>query len=160
MFRTIAVMAVTFAGLSCAQDLKATDKAPDTTQRKRLASVTWDLSRHRLVWVVERGTVDGEEFKAATSERYEISPEEALMEFKNEKRGLEADEAVYLSRLLDILSIYCAESVDWWEQGQGTKPGGGEAPKRDKVQRKQPRHKPGPDEVVAGLRAAVVRTLQ
>jgi hypothetical protein len=161
MFRAMAVLALSFAGLSCAQDQKTSDKVPESAQIKRLASVTWDLSRQRLVWVVEKGTLDGDEFQVARSERYEISPGEAVMEFENEKRGFSEGEAVSLGRLLDILSLYCAESVDWWEQGLGTKTGPKtEEPKGEKVQRKPKRHEPGPDEMVAGLRRAIARTLQ
>ena len=150
MFRLIAVLAVCFAGLSCAQDLKTTDPAPETAQRKRLVSVTWDLSRHRLVWVVEKGTLDGDRFRVVSSDKYEISPEEAVMEFRNEKRGFAEDEALGLSQLLNLLSVYCAESVEWWEDGQGVKA----EPKGEKV-RKQDRREPRPDEMVARLNLVV-----
>jgi len=40
----------------------------------------------------------------------------------DEERGFDGQEAVSLHRLLDTLSLYCAESVVWWDEGQG-KPG-------------------------------------
>ena len=87
---------------------------------KRLESVTWDLSTHKLVWVVQTGQqVDGE-FVPAASARYEVSPDEARMNFAEETRGFTQEEAASLRHLLDVLSLYCAESTDWWEQGRGT----------------------------------------
>ena len=162
MIRFIAVLALSFAGLSWAQNLKTTDPAPESAQRKRLASVTWDVSRGRLVWVVEKGTLEGDEFRVVSSSRYEVSPREAVMEFEKEKRGFAPAEAVALGHLLDILSVYCAESVDWWEDGQGVKLGpNGEEPKREKVhQHQKDRRQTSPGEIAAGLRLAVARTLQ
>ena len=36
-----------------------------------------------------------------------------------EQRGFGEQEAVALHKLLDTLSLYCAESVVWWDRGQG-----------------------------------------
>ena len=86
---------------------------------KRLNSFTWNLETHKLVWVVQSGEqVDGK-FVSASTQRYEISPDDAVMAFSNEKRGFTDKEAESLSRLLDVLSMYCAESVIWWDQGMG-----------------------------------------
>jgi len=86
---------------------------------KRLQSVTWDLNTHKLVWVVETGSkVDGQ-FVPESTARYEVSPDDAVMSFADEQRGFDQDEAAQLHHLLDVLSIYCAESVVWWDQGQG-----------------------------------------
>ena len=100
------------AGLAMAQD-----KAPETV--KRLDSVTWDLNSHKLVWVVQTGTQVNGEFTPTSSSRYEVSPDEASMSAKDEKRGFTEEEAASLHHLLDVLSLYCAESTVWWEQGQG-----------------------------------------
>jgi hypothetical protein len=62
--------------------------------------------------------VDGK-FVASASNKYEISPDKAVMAFADEKRGFTEEEATSLHRLLDTLSLYCAESVIWWDQGQG-----------------------------------------
>jgi hypothetical protein len=102
------------ASLSLAQDPKPN---PQPVVVKRLASVTWDLNTHKLVWVVQKGTeVDGD-FVPLTSKRYEVSPEEAYMASKDEKRGLGDEEAGSVMDLVNLLSLYCAESTDWWEQG-------------------------------------------
>jgi hypothetical protein len=101
------------AALSCAEDQRAPEK-------KRLESVTWDLKAHRLVWTIQKGVEakDGD-FQVKSTERYEISPDEAVMLFAEEKRGFTKDEARALHRLLDTLSQYCAESVVWWDRGEG-----------------------------------------
>lgn len=79
-------------------------------EKRRLESVTWDLKSHKLTWVVKTGEV---------TEKYEIEPDTAVMAVKDEKRGFTKKEAEALHRLLDVLSVYCAESVDWWERGEG-----------------------------------------
>lgn len=90
-----------------------------STPAKRLESFTWDLTTHKLYWIVTRGTdVDGH-FVAVSQDRYEVSPDQALMAFANEKRGITPQEGESLHRLLDTLSVYCAESVVWWEAGEG-----------------------------------------
>jgi hypothetical protein len=138
------------ASISCAQERKKDDS-------KRLSSVTWDLKAHKLIWEVQSGReVDGD-FKADSTSRYEISPDDAVMKVLNERRGFTETEAKSLHRLLDTLSLYCAESVVWWDQGQGQKLDESEGPderrtphkhrstpepKREKVQ--QPEPKPAP----------------
>jgi hypothetical protein len=118
---------------------------------KRLSSVTWDLKSHKLVWEVQTGREVGGAFQPESTARYEISPDDAVMQVLNERRGFAAAEAKSLHRLLDTLSLYCAESVVWWDQGQGEKledgkPGGKPSPrkppaaepKRERVSRPEP----------------------
>jgi hypothetical protein len=109
--------------LSCASLALAQSPQPDTEPApviKRLASVTWDLDTHKLVWVVQKGTEVNGEFVASSTDRYEVSPEEAIMASKDEKRGLAQEEAGSVTDLVNLLSLYCAESTDWWEQGAST----------------------------------------
>lgn len=95
---------------------------------KRLGSVTWDLKAHKLIWVVETGSeIDGE-FAPSSSDKYEISPDNAVMAFSDEKRGFAGEEARSLRQLLDVLSLYCAESTLWWDDGQGVPVDGTESP--------------------------------
>jgi hypothetical protein len=111
--KTFAVLFLSMAALSCAEDQR-------TPEKKRLESVTWDLKSHRLVWVVQKGNEPKEgDFQVKSTERYEIAPDEAVMMFSQEKRGFTKDEAKALHRLLDTLSQYCAESVVWWDRGEG-----------------------------------------
>jgi hypothetical protein len=106
--------------LSCASLVLAQNPQPDPKPVqiiKRLASVTWDLDTHKLVWMVQKGTEVNGEFVASSTDRYEVSPEEAMMASKDEKRGLAQEEAGSVTDLVNLLSLYCAESTDWWEQG-------------------------------------------
>lgn len=111
-----AILIFSFVALAMAQD-----KAPETV--KRLSSVTWDLNTHKLVWVVQTGTEVNGEFVPKASSKYEVSPDDANMKFADETRGFTAEEAASLHHLLDVLSLYCAESTEWWEQGQGAPTG-------------------------------------
>jgi hypothetical protein len=159
MSKTLAVLFLSFAGLCCAQEKKITNEPTDPGAKKRLQSVTWDLRNHKLIWVVEKGHMKGTEFVANSSDRYEISPDEAMMQFSNEKRGFTEQEAVNLHRLLDTLSLYCAESVVWWDEGQGTKVDPKkENPKREQVKKK--RRQISPADTVASLNWAIARTLE
>jgi hypothetical protein len=82
-----------------------------------------------------------------------------MMQFANEKRGFTEQEAANLHRLLDTLSLYCAESVIWWDEGQGTRVNPGDKnPKREQV-KKKPRPV-RPSDTVASLNWAIARTLQ
>src|SRR6185437_10789589 len=71
----------------------------------------------KLEWTVEKGTVVDGEFVPGTTVKYEVSPDEAFMAFAGEKRPLGEDEATSLHELLNVLSVYCVESVVWWEHG-------------------------------------------
>lgn len=121
--KTAVVLMLSMAAISCAQDKKAENPTNQSNQsaqeKKRLQSVTWDLTNHKLTWIVQRGTERNGQFVATRSDRYEITPDEAVMSFANEKRGFTQEEAASLHRLLDTLSLYCAESVIWWDQGEG-----------------------------------------
>jgi len=110
--KIVAALFLTLAGLAFAQD-----NSPEKV--KRLDSVTWDLNTHKLAWVVQTGTQANGEFKPESSAKYEVSPDQAAMMFADETRGLSAEEADSLHHLLDILSLYCAESTVWWDQGGG-----------------------------------------
>jgi hypothetical protein len=111
------ILILSCAGLSLAQNPKPT---PEPAVVKKLASVTWDLNTHKLVWVVQKGAVVNGTFVPSESKRYEVSPEEAYMASKEEKRDLGDEEASSLTDLVNLLSLYCAESTDWWEHGAAT----------------------------------------
>jgi hypothetical protein len=128
--KTALVLMLSFAAASFAAD-QADQKAakePDMRMQsgksgevKRLGSVTWDLEAHKLVWVVQKGSMVDGQFVAASEEKYAISPDKARMVFADEERFFDGQEALSLHKLLDVLSLYCAESVVWWDQGQGTR---------------------------------------
>jgi len=123
--KTALVLMFSFVAASFAADFKASPaKEPDirssTGEVKRLGSVTWDLDSHKLVWIVQKGAMVNGEFVPASEQKYEISPDKAAMMVAQEERGFDGDEAVSLHHLLDVLSLYCAESVVWWDEGEGT----------------------------------------
>ena len=114
-------------------------------QVKRLSSLTWDLNTHKLVWVVENGSEVGGQFVPSSKESYEISPDEASMAFAAEKRGFSETEAGNLQHLLDVLSLYCAESVAWWNAGEGVPISGKPGTQGGADRQKQPdKPKPAP----------------
>jgi hypothetical protein len=117
--KTALVLLLSCAGLSLAQTTEAQTAGanPKPVVVKRLASVTWDLDTHKLVWVVQKGAEVNGEFVASSTDKYEVSPEEAFMASKDEKRGLGAEEAGSVVDLVNLLSLYCAQSTDWWEDG-------------------------------------------
>ncbi len=122
--KTALAIALSLGALAFGQDRDRTmpkTPPPDSENQpvKRLNSVTWDLEAHKLVWIVQTGSEVEGKFVPSTTQKYEISPDDAVMAFSNEKRGFTQDEAKSLSRLLDVLSLYCAESVVWWDQGLG-----------------------------------------
>ena len=106
---------VLFAALGCAQEQKPKEV-------KRLSAVTWDLSTHKLVWTVEKGTVVDGEFVPGSRVQYEVSPDENFMAYAGEKRPVAEDEAASLHELLNLLSVYCVESVVWWDHGAAGNP--------------------------------------
>lgn len=107
--KTAAALLLSCAFLCCAQDSN-----PEPI--KRLQAVTWDLATHKLVWFVEKGNLVNGEFVATSKVKYEVSPDEAFMAFAGEQRSFGLDEAVALHRVLDTLSMYCVESVVWWNK--------------------------------------------
>jgi len=121
--KTAFVLVLSLAAACFAADPKPAAKelpAGPTGEVKRLGSVTWDLDAHKLVWVVQKGSMVNGAFVPTSEEKYAISPDKARMMVADEERGFDGQEAVSLHRLLDTLSLYCAESVVWWDEGQGT----------------------------------------
>jgi hypothetical protein len=114
--KTAFALLLSCAALCLAQDAKPLPDAK-TGNVKRLGSVTWDMATHKLVWMVEEGTLVNGGFVPSSGVKYEISPDDAMMMFGEEKRSFGAEEAANLHLLLNVLSRYCVDSVVWWEQG-------------------------------------------
>jgi hypothetical protein len=92
---------------------------PDTPA-KRIASVNWNIQSGKLEWVVQSGVEHNGQFvPSSKEEHYQIAPEEAKMVFQGQQRGFTTQEADWLQSLLHVLTVYCAESTIWWEQGKG-----------------------------------------
>ena len=133
--KTAFAFLLSFAATLFAADNKpandaGTNPPAQSDEVRKLKSITWDLNSHQLVWVVQKGTMANGNFKMASEQQYAITPDKAAMAFSGEQRGFDNGEAASLQHLLDVLSVYCAESVVWWEEGQGTPaPGGADKPK-------------------------------
>jgi hypothetical protein len=120
MKNALIALLLSFAAAVSAQDAKTVPQEKNSGETKKLGSVTWNLETHKLTWVVTKGTTVNGKFVPSSEDKYEIVPDDATMAFLNEKRGFTEEEATSLHHLLDVLSLYCAESVVWWDQGQGT----------------------------------------
>jgi hypothetical protein len=153
--KTALLLACSLATAAFAADPKpasARNSVPESGQVKKLGAVTWDVENHKLVWKVLKGSMVNGEFVTISEEQYEVSPDQARMAKSDEERGFGEDEAVALHRLLDTLSLYCAESVVWWDRGQGEplQPGHTPTAKPDKpvdskpvkVNSEEPKEKP------------------
>jgi len=86
---------------------------------KKMGQLNYDPDTHTLRWKVQTGKMVNGQFVSSSEQQYEISPDDATMAFSNETREFDSDEAKGLQQLLDILSLYCAQSVAWWDEGMG-----------------------------------------
>jgi len=112
----------------------AEDKPP-----RRLESITWSPSDHKLSWVISSGTKDtAGKFKPVKSQTYNIDMSAATMTLNGEGRRFSRDEAKNVQVLMDLVSKYAVESTVWWDQGQGT-PLGKENKNETDVNQQQPR---------------------
>lgn len=170
--KTALIVLVSCASFSFAQDMKiappaqtappkaesqnqpnkadSQDQPAEGAQLKRLATVTWDLNSHKLVWTVEKGEQVNGQFVPKSTDRYEVSPSEAYMSANAEKRGIETEEANSLHELLNVLSLYCVESTVWWENGGGASADRtADPPKSDPPSEAKPGKKSGTDNNIA-----------
>jgi hypothetical protein len=135
---TLAFSTMAFSTPAAAQDKAAQDKAAQDkaagdkegtpggtvgdqdTPAKRVSSVTWNAQTGKLEWVVQSGVERNGDFVPSSQEdHYEIAPEQAIMAFQGQQRGFTDQEASWLQGLLHVLTVYCAESTIWWDQGHG-----------------------------------------
>jgi|SRR5579871_1474322 len=141
--KTAVLLIFSLAGLAAAEepgDAQGQGAAPqqqsEAVPAKRLQSVTWDLEHQKLTWVVEDGVAKNGEFVPSSKESYEISPKDQKMAFQGEQRGFTDAEGAWLTHLLNVLTVYCAQSTVWWAGGDQT--GGAD--------REAPDAQPAPDE--------------
>lgn len=158
--KRVVILVLSLVGIACAQEPKI---QPNNSEKKRLDSVTWDLKSQKLIWVVARGTVANGNFTPTATDRYEISPDDATMTYGTEIRGFTEEEAASLHKLLNTLSLYCAESVVWWDKGEGEKidkHSQGSADRQKVEQRNKKKNESKKDEMIAALTYQIARTLQ
>ena len=147
--RTGVILLLMIGAVCTAQRQKAEESA---SPAKQLESVTWDLTSHKLAWVVKNGTLSSGRFAAESTDHYEISPREGVMAFGGERRGFSPQEAAAVQKLLDTLSLYCAESVIWWDQGEGVKLDEDGKPDGETIHNPAPKKAPANGRDIAMLR--------
>jgi hypothetical protein len=122
--KTAVAVIFAFSTLGASYSLSAADGNADRLQQdtpaKRVSSIKWDTQTGKLEWIVQSGVErNGQFVPSSKEERYEITPEQAMMAFQGQQRGFTTQEADWLQDLLHILTVYCAESTVWWAEGQG-----------------------------------------
>jgi hypothetical protein len=122
--KTAVALIFAFSTLGAIFHLTAADGQADRLQQdkpaKRISSINWNSQTGKLEWVVQSGVEhDGQFVPTSQEDHYAITPEQASMAFQGQQRGFTTQEAEWLSNVLHILTVYCAESTVWWEQGQG-----------------------------------------
>ena len=80
---------------------------------RRLETVTWNPTNHKLTWTVTDGKKEGSKIV------YEIDMDAATMSLNGEDRRFSRDEAVRVHALMNVVARYAAESTVWWEAGEG-----------------------------------------
>ena len=88
-------------------------------QTRRLESVTWNPSAHKLSWTVAQGKVENGKFVEKEKFNYEIDMDAATMSAEGQDRRFSKQEAVSVHALMDLVAKYAAESTLWWDAGQG-----------------------------------------
>jgi hypothetical protein len=87
---------------------------------RRLESVSWNPVRAELTWMLSVWDPTISTEQPAGQERYVIHLDKAVMEFQEEARGFDNDEAKRVRSLMDLISRYALESTVWWGRGGGT----------------------------------------
>jgi hypothetical protein len=87
---------------------------------RRLESVSWNPVSAELTWMLSVWDPAISTEQPAGQERYVIHLDKAVMEFKQESRGFDSEEAKRVRSLMDLISRYALESTVWWGRGGGT----------------------------------------
>jgi hypothetical protein len=99
---------------------KSVPEKPVKVVFRRLESVSWNPVRAELTWMLSVWDPTVSTAQPAGEERYVIHLDKAVMEFHEETRGFDTDEAKRVRSLMDIISRYALESTVWWGRGGGT----------------------------------------
>ena len=146
----LAAAVIVFAATACGQEGKA----------RRLETVTWSPTEHKLTWVVASGDMDEGKFKSKGKLSYVIDLDKATMQFNGENRGFSKNEAANVHALMDLVAKYAVESTVWWDDGQGDKldkkPDRNNTVRHDKAPVK-PQSKPSPEIRLASSRSIAAK---
>lgn len=134
-FRSSVAIAILFLGIA------ASSGAQDKPAR-RLESVTWNPTNHKLTWTIAQGSLENGKFVEKSKATYEIDMDEATMTANGEGRRFSKSEAVSVHALMDLVAKYAAESTLWWDAGQGEPI---DKDNRSKVKRSTPEKRGDPE---------------
>ena len=87
---------------------------------RRLESVSWNPVSAELTWMLSVWDPSVSTDRPAGQERYVIHLDKALMQFQEEIRSFDSDEAKHVRSIMDLISRYALESTVWWGRGGGT----------------------------------------
>ena len=94
--------------------------SPKPASLRRVEMITLDPADCKLRWTVSRGEMrDGKFVASGKSDAYEIAFHEAEMTHSGVTRKFSEEEAANVHKVMQAVSRYTAESVDWFEQQQG-----------------------------------------
>src|SRR5712692_1903158 len=87
---------------------------------RRVESITIDPQHCTLRWTVTRGELQNGAYEAkGKTESYEIEFHKAEMTHEGVTRKFSPEEAVRVHEVMQAISHYAAESVEWFENQQG-----------------------------------------
>jgi hypothetical protein len=95
------------------------EKPPKVVFR-RLESVSWNPVTAELTWMLSIWDPTISTDQPAGQERYVIHLDKAVMQFQEETRSFDNDEAKHVRSIMDLISRYALESTVWWGRGGGT----------------------------------------
>jgi hypothetical protein len=136
------VFRVTVLGLSLVFVASAQPDQSKSKQARRLESVTWSPSDHKLTWTVVDGALKEGKFEPGKKLSFEINMDDATMHASGEDRRFSKQEAASVHRLMDLVAKYAAESTLWWEAGEGERLDGGDASKVDRKDKPRRNERP------------------
>lgn len=111
---SVAGFFIGLAGTAVGQEATEREKTA-----RRLESVTWNPSEHKLTWTVSKGVLESGKFVGKDRTIYEIDMASAIMVLQGEERKFSKREAVSVHALMDLVAKYAAESTMWWDAGNG-----------------------------------------
>jgi hypothetical protein len=87
---------------------------------RRLESVSWNPVTAELTWMLSVWDPTISTEQPAGHEQYVIHLDKAQMQFQQETRSFDTDEAKHVRSIMDLISRYALESTVWWGRGGGT----------------------------------------
>jgi hypothetical protein len=87
---------------------------------RRLESVSWNPVNAELTWMLSVWDPSVSTDQPAGHERYVIHLDKAEMQFQDQSRSFDSEEAKHVRSIMDLISRYALESTVWWGRGGGT----------------------------------------